>query len=107
MTWPDDCNDLDILREADVRRCPDRMVNLKRNRLSMATNSAEGIRWNLSDLFAAHDDPQIEATLKNCHGRAEAFAERFRSQMEQPNTLTAGILLQALNELESIYEALG
>jgi oligoendopeptidase F len=83
------------------------MVNLKRNRLSMATNSAEGIRWNLSDLFAAHDDPQIEATLKNCHGRAEAFAERFRSQMEQPNTLTAGILLQALNELESIYEALG
>jgi oligoendopeptidase F len=73
----------------------------------MATNSAAGIRWNLSDLFAAHDDPQIEATLKNCHGRAGAFAERFRSQMEQPNTLTAGILLQALNELETIYEALG
>ncbi|HEY2918983.1 MAG TPA: M3 family oligoendopeptidase [Candidatus Binatia bacterium] len=73
----------------------------------MATNSAAGIRWNLSDLFAAHDDPQIEATLKNCHGRAGAFAERFRSQIEQPNTLTAGILLQALNELETIYEALG
>src|SRR5688572_4283796 len=73
----------------------------------MATNSAEGIGWDLSDLFAGRDDPKIEATLKNCHGRAEAFAERFRYPMEQPNTLTAGILLQALNELETIYEALG
>jgi oligoendopeptidase F len=73
----------------------------------MATNSAEGIRWNLSDLFDAHDDPKIEATLKNCHGRAEAFAERFRYPMEQPNNLSAGILLQALSELETIYEALG
>jgi len=73
----------------------------------MATNSAAGIKWDLNDLFAVHDDPQIEATLKNCRARAEAFAQRFRSQMEQPNALTAGILLQALEELESIYEALG
>jgi oligoendopeptidase F len=83
------------------------MVILDGNSLSMATNSAEGIRWNLSDLFASYDDPQIEATLKTCHRCAEAFAQRFRSPMEQPNTLTVGILLQALNDLETIYEALG
>ena len=44
----------------------------------MANNSAEGIRWDLSDLFTAHDDPQIETTLNDCRARAEKFAERFR-----------------------------
>jgi len=72
----------------------------------MTSNSAEGIKWNLSDLFAAHNDPQIELTLKTCHARAAAFAKRFRPQMEQPNALTADILLRALDELEAIYEAL-
>jgi oligoendopeptidase F len=97
----------DYFFPAGVRRCADRIVNLEGNPRSMATNSAEGIRWDLSDLFAGHDDPRIEAMLKDCHGRAGAFAERFRASMEQPNTLTAAILLQALNELETIYEALG
>ena len=73
----------------------------------MATNSAEGIRWNLSDLYTSHDDPRIDATLKDCHARAEAFAQRFRAAMEQPKTLVGATLLQALNELEAIYEALG
>ena len=73
----------------------------------MATNSAEGIRWNLSDLYVSHDDPRLDGTLKDCHARAEAFAQRFRYAMEQPKTLIAATLLQTLNELEAIYEALG
>src|SRR5687768_15506180 len=73
----------------------------------MATNSADGVKWNLTDLFTAHDDPRIEVTLKNCQWHAEAFAKRFRTPMEQAKTLTVDILLQALNELETIYEALG
>ena len=73
----------------------------------MGSNSAEGIKWNLSDLFAAANDPHIELTLKTCYSRAAAFAKRFRPQMEQPNALTADILLRALDELEAIYEALG
>ena len=73
----------------------------------MATNSAEGIKWNLSDLYASYDDPQIEATLKDCRIRAETFAARFRAVMEYPETLTAEILIDALNESMKIYEALG
>ena len=73
----------------------------------MANNSAVGIRWNLSDLFAAHDDPRIEATLINCRVGAEKFAERFRPAFDNPQTLTAEILLRALQELETVYEALG
>ena len=73
----------------------------------MSTNSAEGIRWDLNDLFSAHDDPRIEATLNDCHAHAEAFAARFRPVMEHPETLTAVTVLDALKELEVIYEALG
>ena len=60
----------------------------------MSTSSAEGIRWDLNDLFSAHDDPRIEATLKDCHAHAEAFATRFRPAMEHPETLTAGGLVR-------------
>ena len=39
----------------------------------MATHSADGIRWDLADLFSSHDDPRLEATLNDCHTRAQAF----------------------------------
>jgi len=73
----------------------------------MSTSSAEGIRWDLHDLFSSHDDSRIEMTLTDCHARAEAFAARFRFVMEHPETLTAATLLDALKELEIIYESLG
>ncbi|MPZ78152.1 MAG: M3 family oligoendopeptidase [Deltaproteobacteria bacterium] len=72
----------------------------------MATNSAEGISWDLTDLFSSYDDPRIEATLNECRARAEAFAGQFRSRIEQPENLTAKILFQALQELEIIHESL-
>ena len=71
------------------------------------TGSAEAIRWNLDDLFAAVDDPQIEVTLADCRVPAEQFASRFRPSMENPQTFTADDLHQALIELEVIHEALG
>jgi oligoendopeptidase F len=70
-------------------------------------SSAEGIRWNLNDLFTAAYDPQIENTLADCRTRAEAFAERVRPLMQNPQTLGAEDLLRALTDLEIIYEALG
>jgi len=30
---------------------------------AVTTTGAETVRWNLSDLFASPDDPEIEATL--------------------------------------------
>ena len=73
----------------------------------MTTNSAEGIRWDLSDLYAAHDDPRIDLTIKDCHARAERFADRFRALMQDRETLTAECLLHGLRELEIIFESLG
>ncbi len=72
----------------------------------MGQNSARGIRWDLTDLFTAHDDRRIETTLNDCRTRAEAFANQYRVAMEKPATLSADILLKALEEVETIYEAL-
>jgi oligoendopeptidase F len=71
----------------------------------MRTNSAAGICWDLSDLFASHDDPRIDATLADCQRRAQNFASRFR--FDGQNELTAGKLRAALEELAILYEALG
>ena len=49
----------------------------------------------------------IEATLKECRARAEKFAEQFRPLLQDSKTLTPATVLQALKELEIIYEALG
>ncbi len=73
----------------------------------MPTSSAEGVRWDLSDLFSSYEDPRIEATLNECLARAEDFTARFRPMMEQPADLTADALLLAVKELEVISEALG
>ena len=73
----------------------------------MSTSSAQGIKWNLGDLFAAHNDPRIDVTIKDCRARAERFAERFRPLTEKPETLIAESVLEALEELEIIYESLG
>jgi oligoendopeptidase F len=72
----------------------------------MAGNSAEGVRWDLSDLFFAHDDTRIEATLRDCRARAEIFAARFRGTIQIPAGPDPQELLSALQELEEIYEAL-
>ena len=62
----------------------------------MANNSAEGICWDLSDLFTACDDVRIEKTLADCRLQAERFAARFRPAMENPQSLAADTLHQAL-----------
>ena len=73
----------------------------------MSISSAEGIRWDLNDLFTSYEDPRIDQTLADCQAGAENFAADFRTSMEHPETLTADKLLAALKELEIIYEALG
>ncbi len=70
------------------------------------TSSAAGISWDLSDLFASHDDPRIDRELTRCRERAEAFAGRFRGTLEVPGGPAPGHLLAGLRGLESINEVL-
>ena len=71
------------------------------------SDSAAGVRWDLSDLFTGHNDPKIESTLKDCRARAETFATRFRPSLDTPDRLAPRQLREAMQELEVLYEALG
>ena len=72
----------------------------------MGTNSAEGIRWDLSDLFAAHNDPRLEAALNDCLSRAKSFSTLFRGTIHTPSGPAPEHLLSGLKELEEIEESL-
>ncbi|GAB4421062.1 MAG: M3 family oligoendopeptidase [Anaerolineae bacterium] len=63
---------------------------------------AEEVRWDLSDLYAGIDDPQIERDIAQTDARADAFAAAYRGRML---SLSAEELQQAIAEYEAIVEA--
>jgi len=67
--------------------------------MSTSLTGAENIRWDLNELFAGVDDPQIDVVLKESQTRAEAFVESYRGKL---GDLTAEGLAEAYNTLESI-----
>ena len=70
----------------------------------MSNSSATGIVWNLNDLYAGADDPQIDADLQACAARCTAFAEKYRGLFVSPATLSASGLKDGLQEYEKIAE---
>lgn len=64
--------------------------------------SAAGIRWDLGDLFAGHDDPRIATTLADCRRRAQAFAERYRGTIAVAGGPSPEHLRAAIGELEEL-----
>lgn len=73
---------------------------------SVMRSSAQGITWDLSDLFSSHDDPRIEAILSGCRDRAVTFQRRFRDTISLPAGPGLREFLDAIKELEEIEEAL-
>jgi oligoendopeptidase F len=74
--------------------------------VSVETFSSAGVRWDLGDLFASHDDPRIQAGLADCRGRAEAFAQRYRETIRVAGGPAPERLLAAILELEALEEDL-
>lgn len=68
---------------------------------------AAGITWDLTDLFAGADDPRIFQTLDQARRDAEAFAQRYRGQINVPNGPDAGLLRTALKEYEALHDRTG
>lgn len=48
---------------------------------ALKTTGAEGVRWDLSDLFKSPDDPNLEATLARDMERAKAFEAKYRGKV--------------------------
>ncbi len=68
---------------------------------SDSANPAAGVRWDLSDLYAAPDDPALEADLDRALERGRSFAQRHRGRVA---ALSAAGLAEALDELEALNE---
>jgi len=69
-------------------------------------SGAEGITWNLSDLYLNLEDPQIEKDFKDAFSKAKSFEEKYRGKINS-ETITPTFLLKAVKELESISEQTG
>lgn len=64
---------------------------------------AENVRWDLSDLYAAPDDPQLAADMEQTRTLAKEFAAKYRGRVAG---LSAAELAQALGEFEAIVRLL-
>lgn len=62
------------------------------------------VAWDLGDLFAAIDDPEIDRTLDAALAHAREFGRRYRGRIDSDD-LTAETLLSAIRELEEIGSA--
>src|SRR4051795_4209323 len=68
------------------------------------TSSADGVSWDLGDLYAGPDDARIEQDLKSALERARRFEAAHRGKIDTPSGPDAGLLLAAVRELEGLYE---
>jgi oligoendopeptidase F len=67
-------------------------------------SSADGIAWDLGDLYRGLDDPRIEADLDAAKERAKTFESTYRGTIAVPGGPPAERLLQAVTELEALSE---
>ncbi len=71
---------------------------------SRASSSADGVSWNLGDLYTGIDDPVISRDLETALRRAQLFESTYRGKMDVSGGPPAEFLLAALQELESLSE---
>ena len=64
--------------------------------------SAQGVTWNLGDLYTGADDPAVAHDLSEAHRRAQAFEEKYRNKIESADDAT--FVRKAVEDLESLSE---
>src|SRR4051794_14478140 len=72
--------------------------------LSERRSSADGVAWDLTDLYTGVEDPAITRDLQMALERAEAFATAYRGKINVPSGPPVVVLAAALQELESLSE---
>ncbi len=68
------------------------------------TSSADGVAWDLGDLYQDLDDPQIARDLESALRRAQAFEAAYRGKVNVPGGPPPELVLGALRELEGLSE---
>jgi len=69
-------------------------------------SGAEGITWDLSDLYSGLKDKKIERDIKDLFQKSEAFEKKYRGKINSPK-ITPKFLLSAVKDLEEISEKIG
>ncbi|MFW6176244.1 MAG: M3 family oligoendopeptidase [Thermoplasmatota archaeon] len=70
------------------------------------SSSADGIEWNLEDLYEGPEDERLEKDFKTVVKRAEEFRDRYRGKIEDCE-LSPSEFKEAMDEYEGIYEQIG
>jgi oligoendopeptidase F len=68
------------------------------------SSSANGVAWDLSDLYKSVDDTRITRDLDEALRRAQAFESTYRDKINVAGGPAAELLLAAVKELESLFE---
>lgn len=68
------------------------------------SSSADGVAWNLGDLYRGVDDPAIDRDLTTALERAQRFEATYRGKVHASGGPTPDVLLGAVQELESLSE---
>ena len=67
-------------------------------------DTAEGIAWDLSDLFSGPDDPSIVTSLDAALAAAREFGQRYRGQIHVTAGPAAATVVAAVGDMEMILE---
>src|SRR5437016_3078911 len=70
--------------------------------MAQQTSSADGVTWDLADLYDGPDDPRILRDLEAALERARRFESNYRGKIADGPS--PELLLAAVTELESLYE---
>jgi oligoendopeptidase F len=72
--------------------------------MAQMTSSADGVAWDLGDLYSGPDDPRLARDLDEALRRAEAFEAAYRGKIATETGPAPDLLLPALRELEGLAE---
>lgn len=71
--------------------------------MSVEKSSAEGIEWNLTDLYQSKDDPQIKTDVETALKQSADFAEKYRGKLAS-GIMTPEELFEVVVKYEAILE---
>ncbi len=69
--------------------------------------AAQGITWDLTDLYAGSTDPRVIADLDDALSAAQQFAEHYRGKIRAASDASAALVAQAVTMMEAILEPVG
>jgi oligoendopeptidase F len=72
--------------------------------MKQPSSSADGVTWDLGDLYSGPDDPRLTKDLETALNRAAAFETTYRGKIATASGPSPDLLLSALREMESLFE---